>query len=121
MKRRRRAENSAKKNVKVVTALPKRKKKSRGTPFERGNPWRFPKGVSPNPGGRPRLLGQSYAQLLAVRDPETGKTFAELAAERMFESVMNGDVSAAREIRQATEGDTVHTPDVEKIHVSIDR
>lgn len=106
---------------KVVTRLPMGKKRGRGKPFEPGNPWRFPGGVSGNKSGRPKLLGESYAKLLAMVDKKSGKTFAELAAEKMFEYLMNGDISAGREMRQATEGDVVHTPDAEKIHVSIDR
>lgn len=104
----------------VADVLPAVKKRPRGKPFQAGNPWRFPAGVAPNPGGRPKLLGESYAQLLAQHDPRTGKTFAELAAEKMFEMFMAGEVAAAREMRQATEGDTMHTPDA-GIQVVIDR
>lgn len=83
--------------------------------------WRFPKGVSGNPGGRAKLLGESYAQLLAEVDPKTGETFARLAAVKVFEYLMNGQGWAAVEYRKATEGDTVHTPDAEKIFVTVDR
>lgn len=112
-----------KKKDKVVTRLlPKkvRKKRSRGRPFEPGNPWRFPSGTSGNPGGRKRLI-DAHVESLATIDIETGKTVAQLVSEKMCELAIAGDIVAARELRQATEGDTIHTPDVEKIYVSIDR
>lgn len=97
---------------KVVTRLPKRKKKPRGKPFASGNMWRFPKGISGNPGGQAKKLGESLASLLATRDPQTGKVIAELLAEKMLEDAMNGSAADRREIRLATEGETVHTPDM---------
>jgi len=108
-----------KRSSKVVTTLLKRRKRKRGRPFVPGNEWRFPKGTSGNPNGRPKVLGESYAKLLSVEDPETGKLIAELVGEKMIEYAMAGDVSAARELRQATEGDIVHTPDA--MQIVIDR
>ena len=32
------------------------------TQFKPGNPWRFKPGVSPNPGGRPKLLSEAFRQ-----------------------------------------------------------
>lgn len=103
-----------------MTRLPRRakKKRVRGRPFEPGNPWRFPVGVSANAGGRKRLI-DAHQESLAAMDPETGKTVAQLVSEKICELAIAGDISAARELRQATEGDTVHTPDIP--HVSIDR
>lgn len=103
---------------KVVTVLPKKRRQGgKGKPFKPGNPWRFPKGVSPNPGGRPRSLGESIAAALAVEID--GKTVAEILGEKMIEDAMNGSVADRREIRLATEGETVHTPDL--LQVFIDR
>ncbi len=107
---------------KVVTTLPtllKRKKRQggKGKPFEKSNPWRFPKGTSGNPGGRPRKLGESIAAALAVEID--GHTVAQLIAEKLCESAIAGDAAATREIRLATEGETIHTPD--QIQVVIDR
>ena len=67
----------------------------------------FPKGVSGNPGGRPRLLGDSYKAMLArvnESDPQ-GRTNAELIANAALIAALGGDVSAMREIRSATEGE----------------
>jgi hypothetical protein len=106
---------SIKKSGKVVTSLLKRKKKPRGKPFEKGHPWRFPKGVSPNPGGRPKKLGESLAVLLAMEDPQTGKLIAQVLGEKMVEDAMNGSAADRREIRLATEGETIHTPDMVQV------
>ena len=69
----------------------------------------FPKGVSGNPGGRPKLLGDSYKAMLArvnETDPQK-RTNAELIANAALVAALGGDVSAMREIRSATEGDAV--------------
>jgi len=111
----------------VTKLLPKkaRKKRSRGRPFEPGNPWRFPDGVSGNPGGRKRLIDAHTASLATV-DTLTGKTVAELISEKMCTYIltlplneMDRSASIVRELRQGTEGDTVHTPD--SLQVVIDR
>lgn len=109
-----------KRSGKVVTRLPIRvkKKRPRGAPFQPGNPWRFQKGVSGNPGGRRRLI-DAYQESLATVDPVTSKTIAQLISQKMCELAIAGDIAAARELRQATEGDTVHTPD--SLSVVIDR
>lgn len=109
------------KTNKVVTTLSigkKRKQGGRGRPFERGNIWRFPSGTSGNPGGRKRLI-EAHQESLAAIDDLTGKTVAQLVSEKMCEMAIAGDIAAARELRQATEGDTFHTPDIP--HVRIDR
>ena len=69
----------------------------------------FPKGVSGNPGGRPKLLGDSYKAMLArvnESDPH-GRTNAELIANAALVAALGGDVSAMREIRSATEGEKI--------------
>lgn len=109
-----------KKKEKVVARLPRRARKNRvrGRPFTKGNPWRFPEGVSGNAGGRKRLI-EADLESLATVDPVTGKTIAQLVSEKMCELAILGDVSARRELRQSTEGDTIHTVNVP--HVRIDR
>jgi hypothetical protein len=109
-----------KKKDKVTARLPRRarKKRGRGKPFAPGNPWRFPLGVSGNPGGRKRLIDADFVALGTI-DPVTNKTIAQLISEKMCELAIAGDVAARRELRQATEGDTIHTPDIP--HVRIDR
>ncbi len=67
---------------------------------------RFKPGQSGNPGGRPKLLGESYKQWLAKINAE-GMTNAEAVAMAIGVKSMQGDVSAARELRAATEGEQV--------------
>lgn len=103
------AQNSAKRG----------KKNPRGKPFTSDNPYKFQSRaenggqIDPriNAGGRPKLLGESYKAMLArvnESDP-LGRTNAELIAEALKVSAMQGDVSAAREIRAATEGERIRT------------
>lgn len=65
---------------------------------------KFPPGVSGNPGGRPKVLGEAYREWLAKVNND-GVTNAERVAETMGRRAMLGDVSAAREMRAATEGE----------------
>lgn len=95
MTKRARAQNSAK---------PKRK--ASGTPFRKGNKWRWPKGVSGNPGGRPAVLGIAYTAWLEMPyEHDETMTNAQAIAVAQGDAALRGDVAAAREIRQATEGD----------------
>lgn len=74
--------------------------------FSHGNKWRWPKGVSGNPGGRPATLSGAYKAWLELpyaKDPSM--TNAQAIAAAQGEWALDGDASAAREIRQATEGD----------------
>lgn len=68
----------------------------------------FKKGESGNPSGRPKLIGIAYKELLAQVNPATGKTHAQEIAEAQARaakmSMLPHSVSAAKEIRQATEG-----------------
>lgn len=79
---------------------------------------KFAPGQSGNPSGRPKLLGESYREWLAKLNTN-GMTNAEAVALAMGIEAMKGDVSAAREIRAATEGDTLNLEGA--VMVSIDR
>jgi hypothetical protein len=84
------------------------KKRPRGRSFEKGNKYRILPGETRNPGGRPRLISESYVKRLAEIDPETEVSYAELVARAQVEKALQGDTAAAREIRQATEGQDVN-------------
>jgi hypothetical protein len=105
--------NGAEINAKIKKTLPIPKKaRGKGKPFPPGNPYRFPPGKSPNPGGKPRefkLLSEAYAQLMRETCPlDTEKrTWGEVVAEGMLKAARTGNPAAAKEIRQAIEGDKV--------------
>jgi len=93
----------------AISAKPKRK--ATGKPFEKGHKWRWPKGVSGNPSGRPATVSGAYkAWLEAPYEKDPTMTNAEALAVAQGHAAHNGDTQAAREIRQATEGDkTINT------------
>ncbi len=68
----------------------------------------FKPGVSGNPGGRPRLLSDAYREYLATPDPDTGRTRAQDIAVAQGVEALKGETGAAKELRQATEGDTLN-------------
>lgn len=80
-------------------------------PAHRGlRPW--PKGVSGNPGGRPKKLpvSEAYRKLLEARSnggkitlPEDA-TNADVMAVGQFLAAFNGSANSAREMREAVEG-----------------
>jgi hypothetical protein len=77
--------------------------------FAKGNVYAFMKGRSGNPRGRPRsaLLSDALRRTLAEvcpEDPE--KTWAEVIADQLIAKAAAGDVSAAKEIADRTEGKT---------------
>lgn len=68
-------------------------------------PW--PKGVSGNPGGRPRkkLITSELERLLQEQSPDTsGKTWAVLIAEALLRQAAKGDVRAIGELANRVEG-----------------
>lgn len=69
-------------------------------------PW--PKGVSGNPGGRPREtpLTDACRELLSKPAPDdaSGRSYAEAIAEQLGKQALAGDVHAAREIADRAEG-----------------
>lgn len=102
------------------------KRKPRGKPFPPGNKVgkRFPEGVSGNPGGRPKLIGEAHARNLERTFPaylitsemqrvidvtyggeKVEVNYAEKIALQQQLAAASGDVAAAKEIRAATEGD----------------
>lgn len=84
----------------------KRKGKPRGKPFEPGHKWRWPKGVSGNPSGRPATVSGAYKAWLEMPyDKDPSMTNAQALAVAQGEQALLGEAQAAREIRQATEGD----------------
>jgi hypothetical protein len=73
-----------------------------------GKPYRWKKGQSGNPSGRPKskTLSDAYRSKLeepVPNDPE-GRTWAELIAEAQVRDAVRGNVQAAREIADRTEG-----------------
>ena len=71
------------------------------TQFRKGQP-------SPNPGGRPKktALTEALREMLAqpVRGAALGKTYAEAIAEALLRQARKGNVQAAREVMDRTEG-----------------
>src|SRR5438105_14300121 len=82
--------------------------KTRSLAAIEGHKWK--KGVSPNPGGRPKkfmtLVSEAYRERLGTVSPADpqGRTFRELLAERMVDAAVDGDIAAAREIVDRVEG-----------------
>jgi hypothetical protein len=69
-------------------------------------PW--PKGVSGNPGGRPRKapLSDVLTEMLqsSCTDDPAKRTYAEVIAEMLLKRACNGDIQAVREIADRVEG-----------------
>lgn len=80
----------------------------RGPSPDVGKPYQWKKGQSGNPTGRPKskTLSDAYRKKLeepVPNDPE-GRTWAELIAEGQVRDAVRGNVQAAREIADRTEG-----------------
>jgi Ni/Co efflux regulator RcnB len=91
--------------------------KKRGKPFEKGNANAWKRGQSGNPAGRPKsiTLSEAYRLQLAQpvpKDPE-GRTYAEVIARLVCNEAVNGNVAAAREIADRTEGKPKQAIDVD--------
>ena len=69
-------------------------------------PW--PKGVSGNPGGRPKKtpLADACRELLdkPVPGDRSGRSYAEAIAEKLAKKALAGNIPAAREIADRAEG-----------------
>jgi hypothetical protein len=77
-------------------------------------PW--PKGVSGNPGGRPRkkLISSELERLL--QEPSTdapGKTWAAVIAEALLQQAAKGDIRAIGEIANRVEGKPLQAVDLD--------
>ncbi len=93
-----------------MPTIPQNKRKTgfRGPSPDVGKPTQWKKGESGNPAGRPKskTLSDAYRNKLEERvpnDPE-GRTWAELIAEAQVRDAVRGNVQAAREIADRTEG-----------------
>jgi hypothetical protein len=77
---------------------------------------RFPKGVSGNPSGRPKLtkLTEALREQLAETLPDAPEeTIAESIARALIKEAKSGNVQAAREIADRTEGKPKQSIDVD--------
>lgn len=109
------------KKIQLDVIVPgKKSKRPRSTPsphkFAPGNPWRFQPGVSGNPGGRPRTekklsaafraeLGQAaVGEICTALGLPAESSWATVVARATILNAARGDVAAAREAREATEG-----------------
>ena len=95
---------------KSLTAEKKRGKKRSMHPNSLANLRPYKKGKSGNPGGRVDTASGAYKEWLYMVnevDPQ-GRTNAQLMAAGQGLAAIGGNTGAAREIRQATEGDTVN-------------
>ena len=85
--------------------------------FAKGNPNGFKPGQSGNPAGRPKsiTLSESFRRQLSQPVPNDphGRTFAEVIALRVCVAAAQGDVSAARELGDRTEGKPKQSVDLD--------
>jgi hypothetical protein len=83
--------------------------------FAKGNSLGFQPGRSGNPKGRPKsiTLSEAYRKQLAQPVPgnEDGLTYADVIASVVCEAAAKGDVQAARELADRTEGKARQTID----------
>src|SRR5262249_26096413 len=95
----------------MVINAQKQRKKSRGKPFEKGNKYAFKPGTSGNPSGVPTntpRLSTAYKKLLGAESLKKAKTMIDNLADEIalgvLEKAVAGDVRAAGEIADRTEG-----------------
>jgi hypothetical protein len=85
--------------------------------FIEGNPHSFQPGQSGNPAGRPKAvtLSEAYRQQLAAQQTEGAdeSTYAEVIAKMVCAEAAKGNVLAAREIADRTEGKPKQAIDVD--------
>jgi hypothetical protein len=96
-----RADKQRGNNAKKATSRPT------GKPFAKGNPYAFKPGQSGNPAGRPksRTLSEAYRALLSQPLPDDPtRTLADVVAAAMVQNAIAGDVAAAKELADRTEG-----------------
>jgi hypothetical protein len=118
-----------------TVAKPKKPRKiaeaSKKTQFKKGNPYGFKKGQSGNPSGRPKgsgtkVVSEAYRIQLGRSVPASvaralgfdgSITWAEAMACGMIQAASRGEASAAKEVREVTEG---RLPETSNINASID-
>ena len=96
------------------------KRQPRGKRFPKGNTigisTRFVKGVCPNPGGRPKskMLSEALRAGLAadIDAPIVPQTNAEAVAARIIKLAKKGNISAAREAGDRSEGRPAQSLDI---------
>ena len=95
-------------------AVRKHKTGFRGPSPDVGKPYRWKKGQSGNPKGRPRstLLSEAYKAALAEIDPKKQKSHAEVIASTMIAEAKRGKVPAASEMADRVEGKPRQSYDV---------
>jgi len=79
----------------------------RGRPFEKGHKYAWKKGQSGNPSGtsKAQTLGAAYRHALKEPLPnDPRRTYADAVAETLCKNAMAGDVGAAKELADRTEG-----------------
>ena len=93
-----------------VNGLPKIKKRPRGRPFEKGNtlslPYRFKKGVSGNPSGRPKCkeISKALRERLESDTPLAARTYAEKVAKEWTDLALHGNIAAIVSLANRDEG-----------------
>jgi hypothetical protein len=87
----------------------------------------FPKGVSGNPGGRPKMarLSQACRNVLGQPFPGDpgGRTYAEKIASVLAEKAAEGDIRAAQELADRAEGRARQSIEIEhtRLHEAFER
>lgn len=71
--------------------------------------FRFKPGQSGNPGGRPKtkLISQAYRDFLQEFDTKKRRTMAQEIAKQVIQKALKGDLAAAKETTDRTEGRAV--------------
>ena len=88
----------------------------RGNP-DKTKPFRWPKGKSGNPGGRPRnVITAAYRVIADQICPfdEQNRTWAYVLAEGQFKAALKGNTNAAREIADRLEGKALQSVNLEQ-------
>jgi hypothetical protein len=84
-------------------------------------PYQFKPGQSGNPGGRPKGKSPSKYALdkFTDIDPKTGKTIAELIADKWINQAIEGLTDARRDLLDRTEGKVIQTYQIDKHEINI--
>ncbi len=78
-----------------------------------GNRWKRGESGNPTGGSKAQTLSAAYRHALKEKLPDgSGRTYADLIAETMRQSAAAGDVGAAKELADRTEGRAKQTIDL---------